>query len=254
MDPKLARYRAVLFDLDGVLTDTASVHAACWKRMFDEFLREHSARTGEPFEAFDIVSDYQQYVDGKPRYDGVRSFLASRRIRLPEGEPSDPPGSDTVCALGNRKNLLIREFLRQEGVEPYPDAVQLLEDLSAAGVSMAVVSSSKNAPAVLDAAGIADRFDTVVDGKVAADSGLPGKPAPDTFLDAARRLGVDHREAVVVEDAISGVKAGRNGEFGLVVGVARQDNADELRAAGADVVVTELSELAGESDEPQRVS
>ncbi|MEJ2516138.1 MAG: beta-phosphoglucomutase family hydrolase [Gammaproteobacteria bacterium] len=254
MDPKLARYRAVLFDLDGVLTDTASVHAACWKRMFDEFLRERAARTGEPFEAFDIVSDYQQYVDGKPRYDGVRSFLASRRIRLPEGEPSDPPGSDTVCALGNRKNLLIREFLRQEGVEPYPDAVQLLEDLSAAGVSMAVVSSSKNAPAVLDAAGIADRFDTVVDGKVAADSGLPGKPAPDTFLDAARRLGVDHREAVVVEDAISGVKAGRNGEFGLVVGVARQDNADELRAAGADVVVTELSELAGESDEPQRVS
>jgi len=244
MDRRLAGYRAVLFDLDGVLTDTASIHSDCWKQMFDEYLRERADSTGEPFVEFDIAGDYHSYLDGKPRYDGVRSFLASRNIELPDGDPSDPPGTTTVCALGNRKNVLVNEVLARDGVEPYPGSMRLLDELGAAGVRMAVVSSSKNAPTVLAAAGITERFETVVDGAVAAESGLPGKPAPDTFLDAARRLGVSREEAVVVEDAISGVEAGRNGEFGLVIGVARAGNASALSAAGADLVVTDLGELA----------
>ncbi len=244
MDRRLAGYRAVLFDLDGVLTDTASIHSDCWKQMFDEYLRERADRTGEPFVEFDIAGDYYRYLDGKPRYDGVRSFLASRNIELPDGDPLDPPGTNTVCALGNRKNALINEVLARDGVEPYPGSMRLLDELGAAGVRMAVVSSSKNAPTVLAAAGITERFETVVDGKVAAETGLPGKPAPDTFLDAARRLGVPREEAVVVEDAISGVEAGRNGEFGLVIGVARADNVSALSEAGADLVVTDLGELA----------
>jgi beta-phosphoglucomutase family hydrolase len=244
MNQQLAGYRAVLFDLDGVLTDTASIHSACWKQTFDRYLRARAERTGEPFVEFDAEGDYHRYVDGKPRYDGVRSFLASRNITLPEGNPADSPGTDTICALGNRKNVLINEVLATEGVEPYPGSLRLLDELETAGVHMAVVSSSKNAPAVLDAAGIAPRFETVVDGTVAAKSGLPGKPAPDTFLDAARRLGVPREEAVVVEDAISGVEAGRNGAFGLVIGVARAGNEDALSAAGADLVVADLGELA----------
>lgn len=244
MDRRLAGYRAVLFDLDGVLTDTASIHSDCWKQMFDEYLRERADSTGEPFVEFDIAGDYHSYLDGKPRYDGVRSFLASLNIELPDGDPSDPPGTTTVCALGNRKNVLVNEVLARDGVEPYPGSMRLLDELGAAGVRMAVVSSSKNAPTVLAAAGITERFETVVDGAVAAESGLPGKPAPDTFLDAARRLGVSREEAVVVEDAISGVEAGRNGEFGLVIGVARAGNASALSAAGADLVVTDLGELA----------
>jgi beta-phosphoglucomutase family hydrolase len=245
MDERLAGYRAVLFDLDGVLTDTASIHSDCWKRIFDDYLRERVAGKDERFVEFDIDGDYHRYVDGKPRYDGVRSFLVSRGIELPDGDPSDPPGSDTICALGNRKNKLVNEVLERDGVEPYPGAMRLLDELGAAGVHMAVVSSSKNAPTVLAAAGIAERFETVVDGTVAAEAGLPGKPAPDTFLDAARRLGVTREESVVVEDAISGVEAGRNGDFGLVVGVARADNVNALSAAGADLVVTDLGELAG---------
>jgi beta-phosphoglucomutase family hydrolase len=244
MNQQLAGYRAVLFDLDGVLTDTASIHSACWKQTFDRYLRARAERTGEPFVEFDAEGDYHRYVDGKPRYDGVRSFLASRNITLPEGNPADSPGTDTICALGNRKNVLINEVLATEGVEPYPGSLRLLDELETAGVHMAVVSSSKNAPAVLDAAGIAPRFETVVDGTVAAKSGLPGQPAPDTFLDAARRLGVPREEAVVVEDAISGVEAGRNGAFGLVIGVARAGNEDALSAAGADLVVADLGELA----------
>jgi len=245
MDQRLAGYNAVLFDLDGVLTDTASIHSDCWKRMFDEYLRERSEKTGEPFVEFDIAGDYHRYVDGKPRYDGVRSFLASRNIELPNGDPGDPPGSDTVCALGNRKNVLVNETLNRDGVEPYPGSIRLLDELEAGGVHMAVVSSSKNAPTVLAAAGIAERFETVVDGTVAAKAGLPGKPAPDTFLDAARQLGVTREQAIVVEDAISGVEAGRNGSFGLVIGVARADNERALSAAGADLVVADLGELAG---------
>lgn len=245
MDPRIAGYSAVLFDLDGVLTDTASIHARCWKQAFDDFLRQRADRTGEPFAEFELARDYQAFVDGKPRYDGVRSFLASRGIELPEGDPSDPPGADTICALGNRKNLLVNQVLARDGVEPYPGSVRLMDDLTDAGVHMAVVSSSKNAPAVLEAAGIPDRFEVVVDGAAAAELGLPGKPAPDTFLEAARRLGVGREDAVVVEDAISGVEAGRNGRFGLVVGVAREGNANALGDAGADLVVTDLGELAG---------
>jgi beta-phosphoglucomutase family hydrolase len=246
MDPRLAVYRAVLFDLDGVLTDTAGVHYRCWKRMFDDYLRERAARLGEKFVEFDITEDYLRYVDGKPRYDGVRSFLASRHIDLPDGDPSDSPGTDTICALGNRKNALLTEVLAREGVETYPGSLRLLDELAAAGVHMAVVSSSKNTPGVLAAAGISDRFEAVVDGSVAARQGLRGKPAPDTFLYAAERLGVPREEAVVVEDALSGVAAGRNGEFGMVVGVARDGNDEALKAAGADLVVTGLGELAGE--------
>ncbi len=244
MDSRLAGFRAVLFDLDGVLTDTASVHSDCWKRTFDEYLRERANRTGQPFVEFDIDRDYHRYVDGKPRYDGVRSFLASRSIELPDGDPGEPPGSDSICALGNRKNALVNEVLERDGVEPYPGSLRLLDELEAAGVHMAIVSSSKNAPKVLAAAGIADQFETVVDGTVAAESGLPGKPAPDTFLDAARRLGIPREEAVVFEDAIPGVEAGRNGRFGLVIGVARAGNEDALSAAGADLVVADLGELA----------
>lgn len=245
MKQPLTRFRAVLFDLDGVLTDTASIHADCWKRAFDDYLRDRADRTGEPFVEFDAAGDYHAYVDGKPRYDGVRSFLASRGIELPDGDPADPPGMDTICALGNLKNAMVNETLARDGVEPYPDAVRLLDQLAGADVRLAVVSSSKNAPTVLDAAGLAPRFEVVVDGRVAAAAGLPGKPAPDTFLEAARRLRATAGEAVVVEDAISGVEAGRNGDFGLVVGVARDDNAAALREAGADVVVSSLEALAG---------
>ena len=245
MKQGLAAYRAVLFDLDGVLTDTASIHADCWKQAFDDYLRQHAARTGEPFVEFDAAGDYHDYVDGKPRYDGVRSFLASRGIELPEGDPADPSGMDTICALGNLKNALVNETLARDGVEPYPDALRLLDTLDGSDLHLAVVSSSKNAPKVLDAAGLAQRFEVVVDGRGAAEAGLPGKPAPDTFLEAARRLGVPHEKAVVMEDAISGVEAGRNGDFGLVVGVARTGNDDALKAAGADLVVNSLEELAG---------
>ena len=245
MDRRLDGFPAVLFDLDGVLTDTASIHSDCWKSMFDDYLRERAAGLGEDFVEFDIAGDYHQYVDGKPRYDGVRSFLASRGIELPDGDPSDPPGSDTVCALGNRKNELVNDVLQRDGVTPYPGSVRLLDELTAAGVHMAVVSSSKNAPTVLAAAGLSERFETVVDGAVAAAEGLPGNPAPDTFLAAAERLGIERGGAVVVEDARSGVEAGRNGDFGLVIGVARADNEQALAAAGADLVVTDLGELAG---------
>lgn len=245
MDQRIEGFKAFLFDLDGVLTDTAGLHAECWKQMFDGYLRDHSARTDEPFQPFSVTDDYYPYVDGKPRYDGVRSFLESRAIALPEGTPSDPPSAETVCGLGNRKNVLINDRLRHDGVAPYTGSLRLLDELAGAGVRMAVVSSSKNAPVVLEAAGIADRFDVVVDGAVAAQAGLPGKPAPDTFLDAARRLGVDAAKAVVVEDAISGVEAGRNGDFGLVIGVARKGNEAALRIAGADLVVRDLDELVG---------
>ncbi len=246
MDPRLAGYRAVLFDLDGVLTDTAGIHSRCWKRTFDEFLRDRAERLGEAFVEFDITTDYLRYVDGKPRYDGVRSFLASRHIALPDGDPSDPPGQETICALGNRKNALLNEVLSRDGVELYPGSLRLLDELEAAGVRMAVVSSSKNTPGVLAAAGIADRFDAVVDGSVALGKGLRGKPAPDTFLHAAECLGVARKDAIVVEDALSGVAAGRSGGFGLVIGIAREGNEDALKAAGAGLVVTDLGELAGQ--------
>jgi beta-phosphoglucomutase family hydrolase len=237
------RFDAVLFDLDGVLTATAKVHAACWKRMFDEYLRMREAKTGELFRPFEIQTDYKTYVDGKPRYDGVRDFLKSRAIDLPEGNPDDPPDSVTVCGLGNRKNHMINDVLQSEGVEPYEGSIALVRELRRQGIKTAVVSSSQNCLAVLQAAKMADLFDARVDGNVAGRLGLRGKPAPDTFLAAATHLGVSPQRAVVVEDAISGVQAGRAGRFGLVIGVARKGEGDVLQDNGADVVVTDLSEL-----------
>jgi len=235
--------RACLFDLDGVLTQTALVHAAAWKKMFDEFLRERAAATGTPFVPFDPRADYDEHVDGKPRYDGVRSFLASRGIVLPEGSPSDPPGAATVRALGDRKNELVQELLERDGVKVYEGSVRYVRAARDAGLHRAVVSASANTRRVLAAAGIADLFEVCVDAVVAERERLRGKPAPDTFLAAARALGVTPAEAAVFEDALAGVAAGRAGDFGFVVGVDRVGQAEALRARGADVVVSDLSEL-----------
>jgi alpha,alpha-trehalase len=237
------RFDAVLFDLDGVLTDTARLHAAAWKRMFDAYLAERAERTGEPFRPFDIGADYVAYVDGKPRFDGVRDFLEGRGIALPEGAADDPPSRETVCGLGNRKNELVNETMASEGVEAYPGSVALVRELRARGMKTAVVTSSGNCDTVLAAAGIADLFETRVDGNDLGELGLAGKPAPDAFLEAARRVGADAKRAVVVEDAISGVQAGRAGGFGLVIGVARKDNEQALTENGADVVVKDLAEF-----------
>jgi beta-phosphoglucomutase family hydrolase len=229
-------YEAVLFDLDGVLTPTADLHQRAWTRMFDEYLvpRGHAPFTD---------ADYLAYVDGKPRFDGVRSMLASRDIVLPEGDPTDPPGEGSVSALGNRKNDVFQTILREEGIQPYPGSVRFLDHLESLDTKVAVVSSSRNAREVLQASGLAPRFDVVADGVLAATEHLPGKPAPDLFLAAAERLGVVAASAVVVEDAMSGVAAGRAGSFGLVVGVDRGAGHDALLANGADVVVDDLAEL-----------
>ena len=237
------RFDAVLLDMDGVLTDTASVHASAWKRMFDEFLRARAARSSEPFVPFDIETDYPHHVDGKPRYDGVRDFLRARSIALPEGAPDDPPQAETVHGLGNRKDQLVNEVIAAEGVRVFPGSVPLLERLRAEGIKTAVVTSSQNRARVLEAAGLGALFDVAVDGHTLLERGLNGKPAPDMFLEAARALGVDPARAVVVEDAISGVEAGARGGFGLVVGVARKGNAAELASHGAQHVVADLSEL-----------
>jgi beta-phosphoglucomutase family hydrolase len=234
---------ACLFDLDGVLTQTAKVHAAAWKQMFDDYLRRRAASTGEPFVPFDPVHDYDEYVDGKPRYDGVRSFLASRGIELPEGEPDDPPGAETVHGLGNRKNEIVLELIREHGVEPYEGSVRYVQAARDAGLRRAVVSSSTNCRDVLTAAGIKDLFEEIVDGVVAERDHLRGKPAPDTFLAGARALGVEPAQAAVFEDALAGVEAGRAGRFGFVVGVDRVGQAQALRAHGADVVVDDLADL-----------
>lgn len=230
-------YDAALFDLDGVLTPTAEVHMRAWDEMFNSYLR--SRGISKPY----TDEDYFDHVDGRPRYDGVRAFLASRGIELPEGDPSDSPDAETVSGLGNRKNDAFNAVLARDGVTAYPGSIRLLDALAERGTSMAVVSSSKNAPAVLEAAGIADRFPVVVSGAVAADRGLEGKPSPETFLYAAQQLGVSKERAVVLEDATSGVKAGRDGGFGLVVGVDRGAGADGLTRAGADLVVADLEEL-----------
>jgi beta-phosphoglucomutase family hydrolase len=235
-----SEYEAVLFDLDGVLTSTAALHAAAWKRTFDAVLRELKGPDEEPF---DIDADYRTYVDGRPRYDGVAAFLASRGIELPWGDPSDEPGIDTVCAIGNRKNELFNAVLAEDGVEVFPGSLALLDHLEELGVRCGVVSSSKNAGPVLEAAGIRHRFEVVVDGIVSAEEGLAGKPAPDAFLEAARRMNVTPERCVVVEDAVSGVEAGVGGYFGAVVGVDRHGDPKALRRAGADVVVSDLGEL-----------
>jgi beta-phosphoglucomutase family hydrolase len=232
-----------LFDLDGVLTQTAKIHAQAWKEMFDDFLRERAERTGEPFEPFDRPTDYDEYVDGLPRLDGVHSFLQSRGIELPMGSPSDPPEAETVHALGTRKNDLVLELIEQQGVEPYDGSVRFAEAARDLGLRRAVVSSSTNCQDVLVAAGIDHLFETRVDGVVAERDNLAGKPAPDTFLAGARLLGAEPAQAVVIEDALAGVEAGRAGDFGWVVGVDRTGQAEALRRRGADVVVQDLAEL-----------
>lgn len=239
MASRLDGLDAVIFDLDGVITDTAVVHAAAWKRLFDGYLAARFGTDGfRPFEE----ADYLAHVDGKPRYDGVRDFLASRGIALPEGDPSDPPDRETVCGLGNRKDEYFQVALR-DGVDPYPSSVDLVRALREEGTAVAVVSSSRNAGAVLDAAGLGELFPVRVDGVDAHELGLAGKPDPALFLEAADRLGVDPDRAAVVEDALSGVEAGRRGRFRLVVGVDRADQAAELRQHGADVVVDDLGQL-----------
>ncbi len=238
-----AHVTACLFDLDGVLTQTARVHNAAWTATFDEFLRRRAALTGEPFRPFDPGDDYNRYVDGRPRADGVRTFLASRGILLPEGLPDDPPDADTVNGIGNRKNVLLLDQLRTHGVDVYPGSVTYLEAVVAAGLRRAVVTASANGREVIAAAGLEPFIEARVDGLVTRAEGLRGKPEPDTFLAGAKLLGVDPANAVVFEDALAGVAAGRAGGFGYVVGVDRVGQADALLANGADVVVRDLAEL-----------
>ncbi|HEX9034426.1 MAG TPA: beta-phosphoglucomutase family hydrolase [Streptosporangiaceae bacterium] len=236
--------RGCLFDLDGVLTKTAQVHDAAWKEMFDDFLRDRAERTGGSFVPFDPVRDYDEYVDGKPRAEGTRSFLASRGIELPEGDHGDPPRAQTINGLGNRKNEIVLRRMRTDGVQVYEGSVRYVRAVRDAGLRRAVVSSSANCAEVLKAAGIADLFDARIDGIVAEHDHLRGKPAPDTFLAGARALNLEPAQAAVFEDALAGVAAGRAGGFGLVVGVDRAGQAAELASHGADVVVSDLSELA----------
>lgn len=258
-----SRYDAVIFDLDGVVTQTAAVHAAAWKRLFDAYLAERTARLGagaddgaggapdsgtrapDPaLRSFDLDADYARYVDGKPRYDGVRDFLASRGIELPWGDPSDALERETVCGLGNRKNAFFNAEVREHGVLTFPSTVALIRQLHAAAIKVGLMSSSKNTAMVLDVTGTTDLFEVRVDGVVAAEVGLPGKPDPAMYLEAAHRLGVEAARSVVVEDALSGVEAGRRGGFGLVIGVDRLGQAEELARAGADVVVGDLAEVS----------
>ena len=234
---------ACLFDLDGVLTQTAEVHAAAWKEMFDDYLRGRAARTGGEFIAFDAVGEYDEYVDGKPRYEGVRSFLQSRGIDLAQGEPSDAADAETLDGLGNRKNAIVLRMIRDQGVQAYEGSVRYVRAARDAGLHRAVVSSSTNCRDVLVAAGIEDLFEQRIDGVVAEREHLQGKPAPDTFLAGARALGVKPGQAAVFEDALAGVAAGRAGGFACVVGVDRAGQADALREHGADVVVQDLAEL-----------
>jgi alpha,alpha-trehalase len=241
-------YEAVLFDLDGVLTATARLHAASWKRMFDDYLQSRATARGEPFRPFEMPGDYARFVDGRPRYDGVRTFLASRDIALDDGAPGDPPGGETVCGLGNRKNAMFSDLLASEGVEAYDGSLAVVRHLLRHGVRCAVVSSSLSCEAILDVAGLADLFELRVDGQVAVRQGLAGKPAPDTFAYAARVLGVSPLRAVVVEDAIAGVEAGRAGGFGLVVAIDRTGETAALARAGADHVVTDLGDTLDNGD------
>jgi beta-phosphoglucomutase family hydrolase len=234
---------ACLFDMDGVITQTAKVHDAAWKEMFDAFLRDWSASHDQPFVPFDPVADYEQYVDGKPRLEGTASFLESRGIELPMGEESDPAGTPTIWGLGNKKNDLIQQVIERDGVQAYEGSVRYVNAAREAGLRTAIVSSSANTEAVLKAAGVDGLFEVRVDHQVAEADHLRGKPAPDTFLEAARLLGVAPANATVYEDALAGVAAGRAGKFGFVIGVDRVGQANELHAHGADVVVKDLADL-----------
>jgi beta-phosphoglucomutase family hydrolase len=244
-----AEIRACLFDMDGVLTKTATVHAAAWKQTFDALLRRLAARNSQPFEPFDDVRDYEQYVDGKPRADGVRSFLTSRGIDLPEGSPDDSPTAETVQGVGNAKNEAFNELLRTQGVERYEGSVRYVKAARAVGLRTAVVTSSANCDAVLAAADMADLFDITFDGNDLNKQKLLGKPAPDSYLAAARELGLEAAQAAVFDDAQAGVQAGRAGNFGRVVGVDRLGQSEALYAHGADVVVQDLEQLLAATEE-----
>jgi len=236
-------FEAVIFDLDGVITKTALVHSKAWTEMFNSFLQKYAKENNIPYKGFTHEADYLPYVDGKPRYKGVNDFLLSRNIHLPFGEISDSPDSMTVCGLGNKKNLVINEILQRDGVEVYPSTLELLKRLKAENIKIGVASSSKNCQTVLNSAGLMHFFQTRVDGEVSAELGLNGKPEPDIFIRAADNLGVEYSKVVIVEDAISGVQAGAAGNFGLVLGLARENNALELKENGADVVVEDLSDF-----------
>lgn len=242
-----AKIRVCLFDLDGVLTDTAAVHAAAWKEMFDEFLRTYAEQHAAQFVPFDAGAEYNAYVDGKPRVDGVRDFLTSRGITLPEGTPADPPSAMTINGLGNRKNQAVLRRIRTDGVRVFEGSRKYLEAARQAGLRRAVVSSSANTREVLEVTGLAQYIEERVDGVTIREEHLRGKPAPDTFLTAAKRLGADPSVCAVYEDALAGVQAGRAGAFGIVVGVDRVGQADELKAHGADIVVTDLAQLLDEA-------
>ena len=242
-DSRSYSFDAVIFDLDGVVTKTAVVHAAAWKAMFDEFLRLRAQETGEPFKEFTYEEDYLTYVDGKPRYKGVQSFLESRGIDLDFGDPNDGTDKETVCALGNRKNIKFVEVLKTEGAEVYQTTVDLIHDLRSKGIRIGVASSSANCQYILQSTGLEDLFETRVDGVVSRELGLKGKPQGDIFVTAAKNVGVKPDRAIVVEDAVSGVQAGVNGGFGLVIGVARENNQDDLKSNGADVVIDDFADI-----------
>ncbi|MPZ51640.1 MAG: HAD-IA family hydrolase [Acidimicrobiia bacterium] len=237
-----APFGAVLFDLDGVVTPTADIHQLAWREVFEEVLPQIASEDQQRYRD----NDYTLYVDGKPRYDGVASVLEAHDVVLPRGDPGDEPGMDTVCAIGNMKNEAFLRVLERDRIRPYPGAIRMIDHLDELGIPSAIVSSSRNARKVLDVAGITNRFVAIVDGNVIRDEGLAGKPDPAPFLEAARRLGVEPEKAVVMEDALSGVRAGANGPFALVVGVDREDQADALKAAGADVVVPDVGHLLGQ--------
>ncbi len=237
------KFDAVLFDLDGVITDTARMHAACWKVMFNTYLKRRTAESGEDFISFEIDTDYLEYVDGKPRYDGVRDFLSSRNIFLEEGSPDSPASEESICGLGNRKNELVNLRIQMHGIKTFQSSLDFVNYIISSGMKTAIVSSSANSRTVLKSAEIIDLFPVIVDGVTAKEKKLSGKPSPDMFLEAAKELGVDPEKCVVMEDAISGVQAGRNGNFGLVIGIARKNNNDELKENGADLVVNDLSEI-----------
>jgi beta-phosphoglucomutase family hydrolase len=238
--------KAIICDLDGVITDTAAVHSSAWKNLFDGFLKARAEETGEPFVPF-TPDDYLQHVDGKPRYDGVRTFMASRGVTLPEGTADDSPDEKTVCGLGNRKNLEFNEVIRRDGVTVFSGAVEVVRRLRAEGMRAAVVSSSKNCGPVLASAGLSDLFEAQVDGISAVEKGLPGKPAPDTFIEGARMVGATPAESIMVEDAIVGVQAGRAGDFGLVIGIDRGLGEATLLENGAHVVVKDLGDFLSDA-------
>ncbi len=248
---KTSEYDAIVFDLDGVVTDTADVHAAAWKQLFDGVLKKHAEKTGAEFVPFDKNADYLKYVDGKPRYKGVKDFLESRDIQFEHGDPSDAPDRETICGLGNKKNIAFQERLKEDGVVVFDSTVKLIEDAISCGLKIGIISSSKNCEPVLERAGLLDLFEVKVDGVDAAEMGLKGKPHPDVFLSAVDQLGVAAQRTVVVEDAISGVRAGSRGDFGLVIGVDRTGIANELLDKGADVVVHDLEEVRIEDDTPE---